>query len=170
MALKKKRLLFFGLCLLSFSVTADNSSFSDHSNTRSWFFHGGIINAFNGSIRDGVYGLEYRHHKFSRWALVPAIGYLNSNSGAQYLYGDIKYTFKLNDHWGLLVSTGMGFFKDSELLDLGHTIEFKSGIEIFYQFNNRHRLGLSGNHYSNSRLSKTNPGTESLTLGYTIPF
>ncbi len=165
-----KRFLLIGVCLFSFSAAADENPFSEHTSARSLFFHGGLMNAFNGSIREGMYGLEYRHRKFSQWGLVPAIGYIKSNAGAEYLYGDMKYTFALNEHWGILVSTGMGFFKDSKLLDLGHTIEFKSGIELFYQFNNRHRLGLSFNHYSNSRLSKRNPGTESLTFGYTVPF
>ena len=144
--------------------------FSEHMERYSLQIYGGQINAFNGSIRNAVYGLEYRLPKFSKWDLVPAFGYLNSDAGAEYSYADIKYTFALNDHWGLLISTGMGFFDDGDLLDLGHTVEFRSGIEFFYQFNSRHRLGVAGHHFSNSRLSNRNPGTESVTMAYTIAF
>ncbi len=159
------------VCLLSagFSTKAQHP-FSEHTDRHSLYVHGGQINAFNGSIRNPVYGLEYRFPKFSRWGLVPAIGYLNSNAGAEYTYFDMKYTFDLSEHWGLLISTGLGFYDDGEFLDLGHTIEFKTGFEVFYEFENNHRIGLSGNHYSNSRLSNKNPGTESLTVGYTLAF
>jgi len=159
------------VCLLALSTQLSaQHPFSEHTDRHSLYFHGGQMNAFNGSIRNPVYGLEYRFPKFSQWGLVPAIGYLNSNAGAEYSYFDMKYTFPLSEHWGLLISTGMGFFDDGELLDLGHTIEFKSGFEVFYEFDNHHRIGVSGNHYSNSRLSKRNPGTESVTVGYTLAF
>lgn len=163
---------FFTLaCLITFSPKINaQHPFSEHTDCHSMQFYGGQINAFNGSIRNAVYGVEYRFPKFSQWGLVPAIGYLTSDAGAEYSYFDMKYTFSFSEHWGLMISTGFGFFEDGDLLDLGHTIEFKSGLEIFYQFNNHHRLGLSANHYSNSRLSKRNPGTESVTMGYTVAF
>jgi Lipid A 3-O-deacylase (PagL). len=154
---------------LSTQVNAQHP-FNDHTDGHSLYIHAGQMNAFNGSIRNAVYGLEYRFPKFSKWGLVPAIGYLTSDAGAEYSYADIKYTFSFSEHWGLLISTGFGFFDDGELLDLGHTIEFKSGFEVFYEFDNHHRIGVSGNHYSNSRLSKRNPGTESVTVGYTLVF
>mgnify|MGYP000642761801 CR=1 FL=1 len=163
--------IFAFACLFVFSTNLKaQHPFSDHTDRHSIQFYGGQMNAFNGSIRNSVYGLEYRFPKFSQWGLVPAIGYLNSNAGAEYSYFDMKYTFSLSEHWGLLISTGLGFFKDGKLLDLGHTIEFKSGFELFYEFDNHHRIGISGHHYSNSRLSNTNPGTESVTAGYTLAF
>ncbi|GAA4825985.1 hypothetical protein GCM10011365_06660 [Marinicella pacifica] len=165
-----RKTIGFG-CLLSLSfIVHAQHPFNKHTNRHSVQIYVGQINAFNGSIRNAVLGLEYRFPKFSRWGLVPAVGYLNSDKGAEYSYFDMKYTFELSEHWGLLISTGLGFFDDGDLLDLGHTIEFKSGFEVFYEFKNQHRLGLAGHHYSNSRLSKKNPGTESLTLGYTIVF
>ena len=154
---------------LTFSAGAQHP-FSAHTDRHSLFVYGGQMNAFNDSIRNPVYGLEYRLPKFTKWGLVPAFGYLNSEEGAEYTYADIKYTFTLSEHWGLLISTGVGFFDDGELLDLGHTIEFKSGFEVFYELTNLHRIGLAVNHYSNSRLSKRNPGTESITVGYTLVF
>ncbi|MCW8870363.1 MAG: acyloxyacyl hydrolase [Proteobacteria bacterium] len=144
--------------------------FNNHTDRHSLQVYGGQMNVFNDNIRNTVYGLEYRLPKFSQWGLVPAFGYLNSQNGAEYTYADIKYTFGLSEHWGLLISTGVGFFDDGDFLDLGHTIEFRSGLEVFYQFKNLQRIGLSGHHFSNSSLSDRNPGTESITLAYTIVF
>ncbi|MCX7545900.1 acyloxyacyl hydrolase [Marinicella gelatinilytica] len=163
--------IFALACLIFFNAkTNAQHPFSEHTDRHSMQFYGGQINAFNGSIRNAVYGLEYRFPKFSQWGLVPAIGYLTSDAGAEYSYLDMKYTFSLSEHWGLMISTGIGFFEDGKFLDLGHTIEFKSGLELFYEFNNRQRIGVAAHHYSNSRLSKTNPGTESVTMGYTVAF
>jgi len=55
------------------------------------------------------------------------------------------------------------------LLELGHPIEFKSTLELAYEFENRWRLGLAIYHLSNSRLSSTNPGTETLVATLSVP-
>ncbi|MBT3916344.1 MAG: acyloxyacyl hydrolase [Rhodospirillaceae bacterium] len=54
-------------------------------------------------------------------------------------------------------------------LDLGHKVEFRSQAEIAYRFDNRARLGLAISHYSNASLADQNPGTETLTLYYSLP-
>jgi lipid A 3-O-deacylase len=54
-------------------------------------------------------------------------------------------------------------------LDLGHAVEFRSQLEFAYRFDNRARLGLAVSHYSNAGLGSTNPGTETITLNYSVP-
>ena len=54
-------------------------------------------------------------------------------------------------------------------LDLDYALEFRSQIEAAYRFDDRSRLGIAVSHYSNASLGKTNPGTESATLYYSIP-
>lgn len=58
---------------------------------------------------------------------------------------------------------------DDKRLDMGHTIEFRSQLEFAYRFDNRSRLGLAISHYSNAGLGDKNPGTETLTVYYSIP-
>ena len=55
-------------------------------------------------------------------------------------------------------------------LDLGYWLQFRSQLEIAYRFDDRSRLGLAISHYSNASLGDTNPGTETLTLYYSVPF
>ena len=55
-------------------------------------------------------------------------------------------------------------------LDLGHSLEFRSRLEVAYRFDDRSRLGVSFSHSSNASLGETNPGTESFMLNYSIPF
>ena len=52
---------------------------------------------------------------------------------------------------------------------LGHVLEFRTSLELYYQSPDNHRLGVSLNHYSNSGLGNINPGTESLKLMLSFP-
>lgn len=54
-------------------------------------------------------------------------------------------------------------------LDLGHPLEFRSQLEVAYRFDDRSRLGLAISHYSNASLGDTNPGSETLSVYYSIP-
>jgi len=54
-------------------------------------------------------------------------------------------------------------------LDLDYALEFRSQLEIAYRFDDRSRLGVAVSHYSNASLGKSNPGTESALLYYSIP-
>ncbi len=55
-------------------------------------------------------------------------------------------------------------------LDLDYPLEFRSQLEIAYRFDDRSRLGVAVSHYSNASLGDTNPGTESATIYYSVPF
>jgi len=62
-----------------------------------------------------------------------------------------------------------GLYEDGNGKDLGHTVEFRSQVELGYQFENQSRLSLAVSHISNARLGDDNPGTELLTLYYHLP-
>ena len=63
----------------------------------------------------------------------------------------------------------MGLFDDSEEIQLGNELEFRSGIEIAYQFRNKIRAGIAIFHLSNGGISSENPGTEALVISVCIP-
>jgi len=63
----------------------------------------------------------------------------------------------------------MGIFHDSEELSLGNDLEFRSGLEIAYEFRNKIRAGIAIFHLSNGGTSNKNPGTESLVFSVCIP-
>ena len=97
----------------------------------------GILDDQDGAQR---YGLEYRFTSFSGpWGfrLIPAIGVAAANNGAGFVYSDLRHDFYLNDKWILIPSFGAGVFKDSSEINLGNSLEFRSGVEIAYQFHNK---------------------------------
>ena len=129
----------------------------------------GILDDLNGPQR---YGLEYRFKSFSGpWGfrLIPAVGAAISNNGAGFVYTDLRHDFYLSRRWILIPSFGVGIFNDSSEIELGNEIEFRSGVELAYQFRNKIRAGIAIFHLSNGGISSENPGTEALVLSICIP-
>ena len=129
--------------------------------------------------------------------LGPAVAQIFDNENVLYSMVEFRHYFR-NSSTGMLTSLevandicyfALGIFRDRKLIsnlysgfsispgviskkgeeELGYILEFRSSIELFYQGENSHRLGLSINHYSNSGLGKTNPGTESIRLMLSFP-
>ena len=118
------------------------------------------------------YGLEYRFKSFSGpfdFRLIPAIGAARSNDGASFVYADLRHDFYMARRWILIPSFGLGVFNDISDINLGNDLEFRSGVEVAYQFRNRVRVGLAIFHLSNGGISSQNPGTESLVFSVCIP-
>ena len=126
----------------------------------------GVTEDIDDSLR---FGVEYRMRSFSRWKLIPAIGYAHALNDANFFYADLRHDFWLNDRWVFIPSFGLGTFDDSEELRLGNDLEFRSGIEIAYRFRDQYRVGLALFHLSNGGLSDENPGTEALVLSICLP-
>ena len=70
----------------------------------------------------------------------------------------------------LTPSFGFGAYDDGDGKKLGNTIEFRTTLEISYQFKNKNRIGLSFGHISNANLGGKNPGAEILNFSYQIPY
>jgi lipid A 3-O-deacylase len=115
------------------------------------------------------YGIEYRSQAFSKWNVIPAIGYTKSEGGTRFLYASLLVDFSLSSRWIMTPSFGLGSFGDGKEIHLGKELEFRSGIEIAYRIHRRYRVGLALFHFSNGGLSEINPGTEALVFSIGIP-
>jgi hypothetical protein len=81
----------------------------------------------------------------------------------------LLYDFRIGHSWFVTPVIGAGYFRNTGTLDLGHALEFKTGLEISVRVADRYRLGVQGYHLSNASLSEDNPGTEVLQLMFAIP-
>lgn len=113
-------------------------------------------------------GLEYRFKPFSDWKLTPSVGALAADDDTVYVCAELRRDFAISPRWLVIPSFGAGWF-NNEGKDLGHDLEFRSGLEIAFRFENNYRVGLALFHLSNSSLSDINPGTECLVLSVSIP-
>ena len=67
-------------------------------------------------------------------------------------------------------SFGAGIYDDGSGKKLGNDIQFRTSLEVSYEFKNKNRIGISFSHISNANLGDKNPGVEILSLSYHIPY
>ncbi len=87
------------------------------------------------------------------------------------LYGAVGVLADLNltSNIVLTPSLGAGLFSDGNGRDLGHTVEFRSQLELGYRFENGARAGIAFSHISNANLGVHNSGAEVATVYYHLP-
>jgi lipid A 3-O-deacylase len=118
----------------------------------------------------GVFRGEYRFNS-KLWVLRPLLGAEVTTDGSTYEYGGFGLDIFFGDHWVLTPTEAVGFWArgDEAAKNLGSYVEFRSGAEFDYRFDDLSRFGLSFHHISNAGFTKRNPGEEELLLNYSIP-
>jgi hypothetical protein len=114
------------------------------------------------------FGVQYRG-KDVYYGVRPTAGMDVSNDGAIYGYGGFYWDLPLSESWIFTPNIVAGLYHDGDGKDLGHAVEFRSGLELSYQFESMSRLGVAFNHISNASLGRRNPGAETLQLVYQMP-
>lgn len=114
------------------------------------------------------FGLEYRAEDVY-YGLRPAVGVNFSSDSAAYGYGGFFWDIPLTERWIFTPNFVAGAFTHGHGKDLGHGIEFRSGLELSYQFETKNRISVAFNHISNASLGTHNPGAETLLIGYQFP-
>lgn len=114
--------------------------------------------------------LEYRSdYKF--WYLKPFVAVAGATSGHGFVGAGVLMDIYLGRRFVVTPSFAPHFYVGGDDdLDLDYPLEFRSQIEFAYRFDDRSRLGLAVSHYSNASLGDTNPGTETVSVYYSVPF
>jgi hypothetical protein len=114
-------------------------------------------------------GAEYR------WAdrfygIRPTAGGFFDGNGALYGYAGINWDLPLGlAPIFITPSFVAGGYHEGGSKKLGYAVEFRSTIEVAYQFESHERLGLQLSHLSNAGLGNKNPGTETFQAVYIRP-
>ena len=111
--------------------------------------------------------IQYRP-SWQLWLIRPMVGFSVTHKGSVYGYGGFGLEIELGSFM-LRPSVAAGLYGEGDGKDLGHVIEFRSGVELSYKFENQSRLGLEFYHRSNADIGDINPGEESLMLTYALP-
>ncbi len=165
--MKSKFTKFLWFVFIFVPLSADAVNDSDYAMIN---FTGGVISPLDGvPVNAATFGLEYRSNKKGRWHLAPSYGYTWSDNGSQYAYADLKRDWGFKENLVFTMGFGVGLFDNSEVLDLGHVVEFRTSFELTYKLKNDYRLGLAAIHISNSKLGDENPGTERFVASVLIP-
>lgn len=113
--------------------------------------------------------LEYRFGKTFLGFLKPWVGVSANVDGGLYGAGGVLADFFLGDNVVITPSFGAGLYSKGSSKDLGHVIEFRSQIEIAYQFENESRISFGLSHQSNAHLDENNQGVETAMIYYHVP-
>lgn len=122
----------------------------------------------NDDMTAGLFGVEYR----SDWKdliLTPMAGGFINSDGGLYGYGGVFVDVFLGRRIVLRPSFAVGAYAEADGKDLGGALEFRSAIELAWRFDDRSRLGIELSHLSNAGIYDENPGTENLTINYSVP-
>lgn len=116
-----------------------------------------------------VGGVEYRF-KDQFNGLRPVLGVMGTTDSAGYIYGGAYWDLPLNTA-PFIITPGFaaGAYSNGDGKDLGYGLEFRSTLEVAYEFEGGNRLGVGISHLSNASLGDDNPGVETVQLVYSHP-
>ncbi len=112
--------------------------------------------------------LEYRSNK-TFWYLKPHVGVFGTTDGGAYIYTGVRLDIFIGNRFVISPNFSPGLYHEGGGKDLGFEVEFRSGLELGYRFDDRGRLTVAMHHLSNASLADKNPGTETITLYYSLP-
>ncbi len=130
-------------------------------------FHAGGYDV-NDDETAGQFNLEYRS-SWDDWYVKPFGGVMSTTDAAFYGYAGFLLDIFFGNRIVFTPNVAVGLYTDGDGKDLGSVVEFRSGVELAYRFDNRARLGVAFHHISNASISDNNPGTETLTLVFSLP-
>ena len=156
----KYRKYFFILFLFSTALAQEKVAHLD--------FGAGVNNAFCKRYLTGEVRAQYKFaveaHHFR-----PLVGMMVNFYGDFYLYTGFDINLALYNKILFCPGFALGYWHHGNGRDLGYPLEFRSGVEVGWQFENQSRIGIHFYHISNAGLGKRNPGSESFVFFYAIP-
>lgn len=129
----------------------------------------GEYNALRSTQNAFQYGAEYRFSEYT-YGIRPILGAFGTSDGAAYGYGGFNWDVALiPNQFYIVPNFAVGAYHKGSGRDLGGALEFRSGIELDYQFPNQHQIGVALNHISNASIYDHNPGEETVMVTYSVP-
>ena len=127
-----------------------------------------VITDNEGPDRTAIGRVEFRFGS-TDWFLRPMLGVEATYDSSLYAYGGFLIDVYLWDNFVLSPNAAVGYYEEGDARDLGSALQFRTGVEAAYRFDNGMRLGVAFHHLSNADIADDNPGIETLTVNVTIP-
>ena len=122
--------------------------------------------------RSTLVGIQHQNESLKKKSflgtLSPVTGFLITGDNAGYVYTGVQAEYKIGN-LNIVPSFTPGIYSEGDGKDLGHVIEFRSGLDLAYRRKNGARIGAEFHHLSNASLDENNPGTETFLFTYSIP-
>jgi lipid A 3-O-deacylase len=99
----------------------------------------------------------------------PFVGIEGTTDSAAYVYGGGMLDVHFGEHFILSPNAAVGAYFNGDGREMGSTLEFRTGVEAAWEFDNKMRVGAAFHHISNAGVGDINPGVEELTFNLSIP-
>lgn len=144
------------------------SLLGDPSEDPAFLTFGAGVFDFHRSTKAAEFAVSYRSNQ-RWWIFKPHAGILGTSKGGVYGWWGLLVDVYLGQNWVVTPSTSIGAYGRGSGKDLGSALEFRSGLELAYRFENKSRVGFGVYHLSNASTGRKNPGEESLLVYYAMP-
>lgn len=132
-------------------------------------FSGGVFDVEHEKDREAEFSLEYRSD-YQFWGIKPFVHASYVTNNMTFLGAGILMDIQLGENWIVQPSIAPTWWRgETDELDLGYDLQFRSRIEVAYRFPDESRFGISATHSSNASLGDTNPGIESVMINVSVP-
>ena len=158
------------LCLSYFSFS---NAEEIQSNETELNFFTGMFDFSDHKQKAGIIGIQHQNDDLFRESflgrLSPITGGFLTENNAYYLYTGAQAEYNLGI-FTITPSFAPGYYSSGDGKDLGHSLEFKSEVQMSLNLSDSTEFGMSYNHISNASLGDKNPGANSYMINFLKQF
>ena len=133
----------------------------------------GMFDFSDGKQASALVGLQHQNDELFRDSflgrLSPITGGFLTENNAYYLYTGAQAEYDLG-MFTITPSFAPGYYSSGDGKDLGHSLEFKSEVQMSLNLSDSTQFGMSYNHISNASLGDKNPGANSYMINFLKQF
>ena len=164
---------FISFLLLFFSFNINAEELKEENLNNEFNIYTGMFDFSDDGKKAALVGFQHQNEELNRDTffgnLSPITGALITADSAGYLYSGVQAQYKIGA-LNLTPSFTPGLYYEGDGKDLGHLIEFKSEVQLTFNFSKNSELGFSYNHLSNASLGDKNPGANSYMFNFLKTF
>ena len=156
-------------CISLFFLFLSVKAFAENNSPHQYNFFIGNFDFSDHKQSAILVGFQHQNENLERDTFIGNIspitgGFITENS-AVYIYTGFEWNV---DMGGLIFTPSFapGLYSEGDGKDLGHILEFKSEVQVSYEFSKNSSLAISYNHISNASLGNKNPGANSYMFNF----
>ena len=169
----RKFILNILIALMCLSYFSFSNAEEIKSNETELNFFTGMFDFSDHKQKAGIIGIQHQNDDLFRESflgrLSPITGGFLTENNAYYLYTGAQAEYDLG-MFTITPSFAPGYYSSGDGKDLGHSLEFKSEVQMSLNLSDSTQFGMSYNHISNASLGDKNPGANSYMINFLKQF
>ena len=169
----RKFILNILVALMCLSYFSFSNAEEIKSNETELNFFTGMFDFSDHKQKAGIIGIQHQNDDLFRDSflgrLSPITGGFLTENNAYYLYTGAQAEYDLGI-FTITPSFAPGYYSSGDGKDLGHSLEFKSEVQMSLNLSDSTQFGMSYNHISNASLGDKNPGANSYMINFLKQF